>query len=123
MSKRVLSVGNCSSDHAMLVRTIRKHFDAEVARASGQQDALQTLHGGRFDLVLVNRKLMGDGSQGIELVRRIKSDPQMASTPVMLLSDYPLYQETAIAEGAEPGLGKSQLADPAALERLGRFLA
>jgi CheY-like chemotaxis protein len=122
MSKRVLTVGNCSSDHAMIARAILMHFEAEVVRASGRRDALDSLHAGHFDLVLVNRKLTGDGSAGVELIRQIKSDPQLADMPVMLLSDYPDYQATAVAEGAEPGFGKSQLGEALVAERLGRFL-
>lgn len=102
---------------------IRRNFDAEVDRAGGQMDALASLKSGQFDLVLVNRRLVGDGSEGVELIREIKADPQLASTPVMLLSDYAQYQEKAVAAGAESGFGKSQLADPEALARLAQFLA
>ncbi len=40
----------------------------------------------------------------------------------MLLSNFPQYQEAAVAAGAEPGFGKAELDRPETLERLRRFL-
>jgi CheY-like chemotaxis protein len=122
MSKKVLSVGNCSFDESAIGRVVRDHFDAEVTRASGMTDALFKLRDNRFDLVLVNRLLNGDGRDGVDLIRQIKSDPQLAATPVILLSNYPDYQQRAVTHGAEPGFGKSELTQSATLEKLGKFL-
>ena len=45
---------------------------------------LSQLKTGQFDLVLVNRKLDVDYSDGIEVIRMLKTDPDAASVPVML---------------------------------------
>ena len=45
------------------------------------------------------------------------------SIPVMLVTNYPEHQQQAIAAGAEPGFGKAELASPATLAKLAKFLA
>ncbi|MEE8450599.1 MAG: response regulator [Thermoguttaceae bacterium] len=122
MKKTVLGVGNCSFDHGNVEALILEHFDAEMVAASLKDEAMERLRSGSFDLVLVNRKLTQDSSDGLELIERIKADPQLAETPVMLLSNYPEAQKAALAAGAEPGFGKAELGRPETVERLGRFL-
>ena len=122
MTKRVLNVGNCSFDHGMIEELIVANFDAEVAAASSTDEALRMLREHRFDLALVNRKLLADSSEGVELIERIKADPQLAAIPVMLLSNYPWAQRAAVAAGAEPGFGKAELDRPETVQKLARFL-
>ncbi len=102
---------------------LRASFDVEVIRATSADETVSALRSGGVDLVLVNRHLDADGSEGIELIRRIKADPELARVPVMLVSNYPKYQEAAVAAGAERGLGKAELDSPETLRRLSRFLA
>jgi len=122
MSKRVLSVGNCSLDHGTIRRLIEKGFDAEVVGAEGTDDALAALRQGGFDLVLANRQFASGEGVGIDLIRQIKADPALASTPVMLVSNYADAQQAAIAAGAEPGFGKAELALEQTRQKLARFL-
>ncbi|NLX97397.1 MAG: hypothetical protein GXY83_14605 [Rhodopirellula sp.] len=123
MPKRLLSVGNCSYDDSRIKRMVGEHFDAEIMRASGKTDATEKLGGSRFDLILINRTLGGNPNGGVELIRQIKSAPELANTPVMLLSNYPDCQTAAIAEGAEAGFGKSELDRPSTVEKLRGFLS
>ncbi len=119
MPKRVLQVGNCRIDQEEVRGLIERELGAEVVSARAVHDALAMLRQGRFDLVLVNRKLRGkDASEGIELIRQIKSDPSLKAIPCMLLSDYPEAQQAAEALGAEPGFGKGDLHASATHERL-----
>jgi CheY-like chemotaxis protein len=122
MSKRVLDVGQCGFDHGGIRRLIEGQFRAEVAQAHHVADALARLKNERFDLVLVNRKLDADHSDGMAVLRAIKDDETLASTPVMLVSNFPEAQQAAVAAGAEPGFGKSELAGPATVEKLRPFL-
>lgn len=122
MKKTVLGVGNCSFDHGNIAALILANFDAEVVAASLKDEAMEKLRSDSFDLVLVNRKLTQDLGDGLELIERIKADPQLAQTPVMLLSNFPEAQKTAVAAGAEPGFGKAELGWPETVEKLGRFL-
>ena len=114
-NKNVLDVGNCGFDHANLRAFLARHFDVELTQAHSVDDAKRLLNEKAFDLVLVNRKFDCDGGDGIELIREIKSDPNLATTPVLLLSNYPKYQELAIAAGAEPGFGKAELDSEASI--------
>ena len=123
MSKRVLDVGNCVPDHAAIRSLLEGAFGAEVVQAHGQDDALAALRKGAFDLVLVNRKLDQDYSDGMEIIQTIKTDPALAKTPVMLITNYEDHQAAAVAAGAEPGFGKLSLRAPQTIERLGKFLA
>ena len=123
MSKRVLSVGQCGVDHAALSRMLEANFGAEVVPAETAADALVALGHEKFDLVMVNRKLDVDYSDGLEIIRRIKADPQLAAVPCMLVTNYPEHQEAAVAAGAEPGFGKLAYGLPDTRERLARFLS
>ncbi|MBI3465410.1 MAG: response regulator [Planctomycetes bacterium] len=120
--KRVLDVGQCVPDHAAIRRLIEGRFGAQVVQTHGPDDTISALRAGQFDLVLINRKLDTDYTDGIDILRAIKSDPDLAGVRVMLITNYPEHQQAAIAAGAEEGFGKAQLADPATHERLRRFL-
>jgi CheY-like chemotaxis protein len=123
MSKRVLDVGQCDFDHGAIRRLIEDEFAAQVVQAHGLNDALVRLKNDPFNLVLVNRKLDSDYSDGLAVVRAIKADASLADTPVMLVSNYPDAQEAAVAAGAQPGFGKAELYQPATREKLRPFLA
>ncbi len=121
--KRVLDVGQCAADHYSLRRLIEGSFDAELVPAHDARVALEALRGGGFDLVLVNRLFDADGSDGLELIRAFQADEALRATPVMLVTNYPEYQEQAVAAGAVPGFGKAALHQPETRERLARILA
>jgi CheY-like chemotaxis protein len=112
MPKRVLDVGQCGPDHATIRAFLTRHFDCEIVQAHGQEDTLVQLRGGPFDLVLVNRKLDRDHSDGIEIIRRVKADPAIADVAIMLVTNYPEHQAAAVAEGAVAGFGKLEFALP-----------
>jgi CheY-like chemotaxis protein len=122
MTKKVLSIGNCRYDHGRLASMLNEHFRAEVVPVRHADEALEKLNSQPFDLVLVNRVLHRDGQQGLEVIRRLKAEPDLAATPVMLLSNLANYQQMALAAGAEPGFGKEQFEDPEVIEGLRRYL-
>jgi CheY-like chemotaxis protein len=120
--KKVLDVGQCGTDHFAIRRLIERQFKAEVVQAHDAAEALAQLRGGPFDLVLVNRKLDLDHSDGLEIIRTIKSDPDLAATTVMLVSNYPDCQAQAVTAGAARGFGKSELTAPSTRELLQGYL-
>lgn len=122
MPKRLLDVGNCAFDHGSISSLVEHNFPVEIDRAHGLDDALTALRQQAYDLVLVNRKMDQDGSDGLEIIRQIKQDPQLTTVPVMLLSNFAEYQQEAIAAGAESGFGKRDLASNETLEKLKKFL-
>jgi two-component system chemotaxis response regulator CheY len=121
-AKRVLSIGQCLADHGSISRLLRREFAADVMPADTADEALARLRQEEFALVLVNRVLDGDGSSGVDIIRRLKADEALRSVPVMLVSNYEDAQQEAIQEGAERGFGKGQLSSPTTAARLRRFL-
>ena len=122
MSKRVLDVGNCAPDHASIRSFFSRNFDCEVVQADAADDALAKLKADKFDLVLVNRKLDVDYSDGIDVIRQIKADTELSSVPVMLITNYPEHQEVAVAAGAIRGFGKLEFGKPETRERVAAVL-
>lgn len=123
MSKRVLDVGQCDPDHASIRRMLQGWFDVEITRVATGDEALAALRAAPMDLVLVNRKLDIDYSDGLEVLHRIKHDPELERVPVMLVTNYPEHQAAAVAAGGEYGFGKKELAAATTRERLAKFLA
>jgi two-component system chemotaxis response regulator CheY len=119
-NRRVLSVGQCGYDHWSISRALQRSFGATVVPAATAEEALERLHGEEFALVLVNRVLDADGGSGLELIRRIRSEP--AAPPVMLVSNYEDAQIEAVAAGAAPGFGKAAVGLPEMLLRVQPFL-
>jgi CheY-like chemotaxis protein len=122
MRKTILDIGNCGPDHAALSAMLRQGFDAQVLQADQWSDAIAVLRNHHVDLVLVNRKLDIDYSDGIEIIRRLKADSTFQLIPVMLITNYAEHQEAAVALGAEYGFGKLELRSPETKERLARCL-
>ncbi|MCY2974097.1 MAG: response regulator [Planctomycetota bacterium] len=122
MTKSVLDIGNCGPDHASIARMLKKHFSVEITQADQTADAFERLRQKRFDLILVNRKLDCDYSDGLEVIKAIKADPEFATIPIMLVTNHDNYHQEALAVGAEYGFGKLQLSDADTHEKLGKFL-
>jgi two-component system, chemotaxis family, chemotaxis protein CheY len=122
MPKRVLSVGQCGPDHAAIRTLLTHHFDCEVVQAHSPDDTLRQLSGDEFHLVLINRKLDRDYSDGIEIIRAMKANPATADVPVMLVTNFPEHQEAAVAAGALAGFGKLHFEHPATHGKLAAVL-
>lgn len=123
MTKRVLDVGNCGVDHSAIRAMLEKTFRVQVEQADGASDALATLRNEPFDLVLVNRKLDQDYSDGLDVIKQIKADPKLAVVPCMLITNYPDQQDFAVFAGAHRGFGKKELYTDETRDRLARFLS
>ncbi len=117
--KKVLSVGQCGPDHAGIVAFLKRNFgEVAVDTAKLPADTMAKLAGATYDLVLVNRKLDEDYSDGVEIIKAIKADPALQATPVMLVTNYADHQETAVAAGAVRGIGKLEFNQPETIERV-----
>jgi CheY-like chemotaxis protein len=123
MKKRVLSVGQCGPDNAAIRKYLTSNFDCEIDTADAAADALAQMKRGKYDLVLVNRKLDADYSDGIDVIRTLKNDPTTATVPVMLITNYTEHQDAAIAAGAIRGFGKLEFSKPETLNRLAPVLS
>lgn len=122
MTKTVLDIGNCDPDHSAIQRMLTSRYDVAVLRSHQLSDALDLLSQKKVDLIVINRKLDVDYTDGVEILRHLKQSDQFKSIPTMIITNYPDQQLAAVAEGAEYGFGKLQYSEPATHERLARFL-
>lgn len=123
MTKRILDVGQCDLDHSSIRHLIEYGFEnSQVDRADDLADTFEMLRTRAYDLVLINRKLDRDQSDGIEIIKSMKKDPQLSEVPVMLITNYAEHQQDAVAAGAEPGFGKNELDKPGTRDKLCRAL-
>lgn len=120
MTKRVLDIGNCGLDHGSIEHMIQTNYDAEVDAARAASDALSLLGQQAYDLVLINRLLDIDGSPGMDVLSLVRE--QNADVPVMLITNFPEYQQAAIDAGAVPGFGKSSIGTAETIELLSTYL-
>jgi CheY-like chemotaxis protein len=117
--KVVLDVGQCDPDHASIRRVVQD-CGYQVTRVHTGDDAKKLLGQGGVALVLVNRILDRDGSDGMALIRELIA---IGGAPIMLVSNYPEYQQQAVAMGALPGFGKASLREATTSELLKNALA
>ncbi len=122
MRKRVLDVGQCGPDHSTITSYLTRNFDCDVVQVDDAASALDALRDGEFHLVLVNRKLDIDYSDGLEVIRQLKADPKAAGVPVMLVTNYPEHQDAAILVGAIRGFGKLEFEKPEIRARIAELL-
>ncbi|MEL7496751.1 MAG: hypothetical protein AAFN77_04030 [Planctomycetota bacterium] len=118
MGKKILDVGQCDIDNWNITQMLTNYFDVEVDRIMAHDDAMNAITLGEYDLVLINRINDADGSEGMELIRRIKQTHETENVDVMVVSNFPESQDEAVAVGALRGFGKASLNQPATIELL-----
>lgn len=119
MSKKVLDVGNCGPDHSSIRRFFAANFPGvEIDQTHGPSDTLESLRNNQYDLVLINRKLDQDYSDGLDIIQQIKNDNDLADVPIMLITNYEEHQQLAVEAGALLGFGKLELQSTETVERV-----
>lgn len=122
MAKTLVDCGNCGPDFNAIRQMVTSHFDASVLQTHGAEDTIELLKKREVDLVTVNRKLDRDYTDGLDVIKQIKSDPALAKVPVMLVTNYDEHQEAAMKEGAERGFGKLEIGSDNTIEQLKPYL-
>ena len=122
MTKTLLDCGNCGPDFNSIRQMVKSNFGASVVQTHGTEDTLAMLREKKIDLVTVNRKLDRDYTDGMEVIKAIKSDAELGSVPVMLVTNYDEHQETAIQAGCVRGFGKLSIGEDTTRELLAPFL-
>jgi CheY-like chemotaxis protein len=122
-TRTVLSVGQCRPDGAALAHYLTKHFHVNLLTADLPADAIQLLRDNPVDLVLINRQLDADGSDGMKILAQIRSGPSKQDVPIMLVSNYPEWQQKAVEAGAVYGFGRAELNSPETRTKLAAILA
>ena len=94
----------------------------EVDRSHSHDEAVKLALDTPYDLILVNRILDADATQGMDILSTLKTKPSTAETPVMIVSNYQQTQDEAVARGAVAGFGKATLDSDETLEKLTLYL-
>lgn len=118
---RVLDVGNCDPDHGMIRKMLMENFDLELDRVMFVDEAVDRMKEKTYALVLFNRLIFADGSEGIELVHRAKANG-MTNTPLMMVSNFDDAQEACVTIGGVRGFGKKAIFEPETMEQLSQYL-
>ena len=124
VKQTVISVGQCGYDNSR-IRSLIRSIDStvEIKETDSHQETMEVLASlGEAALVLVNRVFDMDGASGMGLISKLKSkESEFAGIPVMLVSNYEKSQAEAIANGAIPGFGKSELQSVETRQKMNRF--
>jgi PleD family two-component response regulator len=118
----LLDVGNCDPDHGMIKQMLSENFDVRIDRVMFVKNALERMRANRYDLVLYNRLIFEDNTEGIELLKATKADPALKDVPIMMISNFEDAQATSIAAGGEPGFGKKAVFASSTVELLSKYL-
>jgi CheY-like chemotaxis protein len=104
--KRALVVDDSKSARVVLSRMLEK-YGIEVDSADSAETALQYLLDHRPDVIFMDHLM--PGMDGLQAVREIKANPELASIPIMMYTSQEgeLYAGQARASGAVGVLPKS----------------
>jgi DNA-binding response OmpR family regulator len=89
-----------------LVQAVLDACGVETDVAHGAEEALERLRSERFDLLVVEPAL--DGMSGLELCRRVRSDPRLSQTPLLVVSAHASTRDMqeALSAGADDFVSK-----------------
>jgi CheY-like chemotaxis protein len=82
--KRILVVDD-DSDYQMICEMILKGAGYQVAQAFDGRQAIAALERDRPDLILLD-VMMSSVLEGVEVCKRIKSDPKLKGVPIIMIS-------------------------------------
>jgi CheY-like chemotaxis protein len=118
MKKKVLSAGQCNFD-ATQIRGLLEPLGAKVEECSSASECKERVKESRYDLILLNRIFDKTGESGTDLIETLKT---LSQSTIMLVSNYPEFQNQAQELGAVEGFGKQDIGSPEVQERLRKLL-
>ena len=116
----VLSIGQCGADAPQIKNLLEKNFQARVETADTLKQALHLANENEYDLILVNRILDQTGEEGLKLIDMLGEAG--IKRKIMLVSNYPDAQKSAVSLGAHLGFGKNSLRDPSTVATIQKAL-
>lgn len=96
---RILLVDDSSTMRRIQKNTLEKLGHTDIVEAGDGADALRRLSEGKFDLILMDWNM--PNLNGIEALRKIKADPALKSTPVIMVTSE--SEKTRIVEAIQAG--------------------
>jgi two-component system cell cycle response regulator DivK len=112
MSKRILAVDD-QEDNRRILRDLLTSAGFEVIEAVNGEDAVTLAESQRPDLILMDIQL--PGIDGYEATRRIKANPALRATPLIVVTSYALSGDEAKATAAGADAYVSKPFSPRAL--------
>lgn len=112
-------VGHCGFDSGGLTRLLRDAAPGLRVAAAHRTADLEAFADAGATL-LINRLPEGDfqGRDGVALIAHLRQRNPASPARMLLVSNFPDAQAAAVAAGALPGFGKSDLHQPHARQRL-----
>ena len=103
---KILIVDDIDDNLYTLERRLNRDGYSDIVKASGGNEALGLVESNKFDLVLLD--LMMPDVSGLEVLKKLKSDPEHRKIPVIMVTAADEVETTAecIAAGAEDYLTK-----------------
>jgi len=121
MTKRILVVED-HEDNRQILRDLLDHAGYDMVEAEDGEQALAAAARDRPDLILLDIQL--PLIDGYEVTRRLKADPVLKATPIIVITSYALSGDEAKAYAAGCDTYISKPYDPnALLEIIRRYLA
>jgi two-component system cell cycle response regulator DivK len=104
--KRLIAIVDNDSAHLYYTSIVLQRLDYNIHTMRSAEEVMESLEVARPDLVLTEITLAG--TDGVELLRRIRQDPKMRSLPVIVLtsSKDPAIKEACRREGCTDYLQK-----------------
>jgi two-component system cell cycle response regulator len=87
-----------------LIKTVLRTFEPIITSAEDGVQGLEAVLRYHPDLVITDITM--PQMDGLELCRRIKSDPEIARVPVVMMTSSPEHREAGLAAGAAAFLNK-----------------
>jgi two-component system cell cycle response regulator DivK len=112
MSKRILAVDD-QEDNRRILRDLLTSAGYEVIEAVNGEEAVTLAESQRPDLILMDIQL--PGIDGYEATRRIKANPALRGTPLIVVTSYALSGDEAKATAAGADAYVSKPFSPRAL--------
>ena len=120
--KRLLVVEDDENQRKSMVELIA-HEDVEITAVASADEALELLHKGRFDCMVLDLGLSG-GTDGFGLLEKVKGDPAMNEIPIIIYTGKSLSQaeETRLRKFAETIIVKDVKSPERLLDETALFL-
>jgi len=114
-------VGHCGADSWSISSAVRRAVPKAAVVSADDAGALGRV--GAEVVLLINRVLDGsfETDSGIDLIKSLAKRP--AKPKMVLISNYADAQQSAVAAGALPGFGKSELGSAKTTELLRKLAA
>jgi len=91
-------------DICMMIKIVLEYHGFIAIEADCEEKASKVLASQNVDLIIMDMLL--SGVDGTDVCRRVKSDPQKNTIPILMFSAHPTAKESCLAAGADDFISK-----------------